>query len=89
MVRILEKREIIDAQYRFVATHLCCRDLRRLVGTHANQVGQITQPSKKSTSGCIARIDCGRLWFTHCPVLFGVYPIGAGTRTRSVGNKDL
>jgi hypothetical protein len=41
MVRILEKRGIVDDQYRIFASDLRHSDLRRLVGTLTRQMGQV------------------------------------------------
>ena len=84
MVRILEKRGIVDGQYRIFASDLYHSDLRRLVGTLTRQMGSVAQSSEKSASCCLARSCSGCLRFTDCPVLFGVYSTGAGARTYTV-----
>ena len=85
MVRILEKRGIVDGQYRIIAHDLRHSDLRRLVGSFTRQMGQTAQSSEESAGSCPARPRSRRLRFTNRPVLLGVYPIGTGTRTHAVG----
>ena len=89
MVRIFEKRGIVDAKHRIIARHLYRSDLRRVVGTHASQMGQSAQSSEEPAGSRLARSRGRRLRFTHRPVLFGVYPIGPGTRTITVMFKTI
>ena len=89
MVRNFEKRGIVDAEHRIIACYLCRSDLRRLVGAHAGQMGPLAQSSEESASCCLARPRRRRLRFTDRPVLLGVYPIGSGTRTITVGREMI
>lgn len=89
MVRILEKRGIVDGEYRTFASHLCHSDLRCLVGTRTRQMGQVAQSSEEPASSCIACAHSRRLRFVNCSVLFGVYPIGTRARTYTVATEHL